>query len=91
MRLTIEILAARERDLEAQIKLLRAELARAQVEILAAHDLEIVRERDVLTDMGVTEPPATARPALLSDAEIDAEIVEAARVRAAARRLRRYG
>jgi septal ring factor EnvC (AmiA/AmiB activator) len=83
--LTIEILAARERDLEAEIAQLRAQLARAQHELDAARDLEAARERDVLSDMGGA-PPATPAP---SDAPSDAQLVESALARATARRLRR--
>jgi hypothetical protein len=84
--LTIQILVARERDLEAELAHLRAQLERAQRALDAQAAAERARERDVVTDMGgvasVTPPAAPLS---------DAEIVEAARRRAHARRLQRYG
>jgi hypothetical protein len=82
--LTIQILVARERDLEAELAHLRAQLERAQRALDAQAAAERARERDVVTDMGgvtLAIPPA----APLSDAQL----VEAALARAAARRLRR--
>ncbi|MGA1354347.1 MAG: hypothetical protein ACO32I_06190, partial [Candidatus Limnocylindrus sp.] len=73
-----------ERDLEAELSELRAQLERAQLELAAARDLEAARERDVLSDMGGS---AGVEP--LSASLSDAQLVEAALARAAARRLRR--
>lgn len=85
--LTIQILAARERDLEAEIAQLRAQLERAELELAAARELEIARERDIISDMGGGSAGVEPLSAPLSDVEL----VEAALARAAARRRRRYG